>query len=70
MQGLDAAQRQYDRYLPEDNRTDAQIEEDALEAKKDRLAWERHNRLSKYVVPAIWEAVNKARLNSITTKGK
>lgn len=31
MQGLAAAQRQYDSYLPEDNRTDEEIEADAAE---------------------------------------
>lgn len=65
MKNLDAAQRNYDRQDPVDNRTDAQIEDDAHEAglQRARIAYESalFARMNNAVASAIWASVEQKR---------
>ena len=59
------AQRNYDRWLPEDNRTDAEIEDDIKERMVDEERAKRYKDVLSYVRDnVLWNKVEKARNNN------
>ncbi len=65
MKNLDAAQRNYDRQEPVDDRTDAQIEDDAHEAGLQRYKAQYeaalHARMNSAISNAIWASIAQKR---------